>query len=219
MSKQITKKKVMLRDDVKLSKKQKSQVKEMVKGVQQLKYFNVSAGAQLIDWAGAVFSLSNPTQGNGDTQRNGDTIKCTSLQISYNIRNPSVVAPGLEQVVRVIIFRWLPLDSTPPVLGDILNVTGTLVSLYSQYNDDRREQFEILYDRSHKVTSEQLGASGIGSVVYQHYIKCNKKIEFNAGTTNGTSKIYMLYVGDQDPAIGASRALMSYYSNLRYSNS
>lgn len=212
-------KKSKMAEQSKLSKSQKSQVKKLVRGMQQLKFFNVSAGSQLIDWAGAVVPLSNPTQGNGDTQRNGDTIKSTSLQISYNIRNPAVVAPGLEQVVRVIIFRWLPIDTVAPVLGDIMNATGTAVSIFTQYNDDRRDQFEVLYDKSHKVTSEQLGASGIGSAVYQHYVKCNKKIEFNAGTTIGIGKIYMLYVSDMDPAIGASRAQMSYLTTFRYTNS
>lgn len=219
MSKQLVKKSVKLRDDVKLSKQQKSQVKALVKGVQQLKFFNTSNASQLVDWAGAIVAISNPTQGNGDTQRNGDTIKCTSLNITYSLRNPAT-GPNLEQYCRFIIFRWLPLDSTAPVLGDIMNMTGNAIALYSQYNDDRRDQFEVLYDRLHRISSDQIGGSPTrDSCVFQHYVKCNKKIEFNAGSINGTGKIYMLYVGDADPAIGATRTQISYYNTLRYTNS
>lgn len=220
MSKHIIKKKVMLKDDVKLSKHQKSQVKQIVKGVQQIKYFNTSAAAQLVDWAGAVVRLSSLTQGNGDTQRNGDTVKCTSLQMSYSIVNPSpgTIPLALSQLVRVIIFRWLPLDSTPPILGDIMNTTGAAVSVLSQYNDDKREQFEVLYDKLHSLNSVQSGFGGVSSV-FSHYVKCNKKIEYLTGTSNGTSNIYMLYVSDQNPTAGAERAQMSYYHTLRYTNS
>lgn len=216
--KSIVQKKIKLKDDVKLSKEQKSQVKALLKGVQQLKYFNTSASLQLIDWAGAVVRLSSTIQGNGDTQRNGDTIKCTSLTLSYNIRNPSVLAPSLEQVVRVIVFRWLPADITGPVMADILQNTASESAIFTQYNDDRREQFEVLYDKTHKVASEQNGFAG-KSMVSQRYIKCNKKIEYNIGTSNGTSNIYMLYFSNQDPAVGANRGLMTYYSTLRYTNS
>lgn len=222
MSKSITKKSVKLKDDVKLSKLQKKQVKTMVKGIQQLKYFNYFNVGQLIDWAGAVVKLSSPIQGQGDTQRIGDTIKCTSLNLSYSIANPSAgtTAPAsLEQIVRVIVFRWLPQDSTAPILGDVMNTTLSQYAVFTQYNDDKRDQFEVLYDKSHKVSSYQNGFAG-SSLVAQHYIKCNKKIEYTTGTTNGTGNIYMLYVSDQNSGIpSGEKALMSYYSTLRYTNS
>lgn len=223
MSKQIVKHSVKLKDDTKLSKVQKKQVKDILKAEQQLKWFGVSASSQLVDWAGVILPLSNTLQGGGDTNRNGDTLKVTSLSISYTASNPAALTPTYyEQILRFIVFRWLPIDTVPPVPGDILNTIATTPAtksaIFSQYNDDRRDQFNVLYDKSHLVVSKETASSYI-PLVAQKFIKSKQKIEYNAGTSAGTGKLYMLVISNCDPAAGAERTVYDYFSVMRFTNS
>lgn len=220
MSKQIVKHSVKLKDDTKLSKVQKKQVKELLKSEQQLKWFGVNASNQVIDWAGAVISLSSTIQGAGDTNRNGDTLKVTSLSLSYTATNPAVATVGLyEQILRFIVIRWLPIDTTPPVLGDILNTTATKASIFSQYNDDRRDQFNVLYDKSHICAAKQVASTYV-PMVAQKFIKAKQRIEYNAGTSNGTGKLYLIVVSNVDTAAAAGeKCLFDYFSVMRFTNS
>lgn len=139
--------------------------------------------------AGVIQDLSAVPQGDTDTSRDGDTIFATSVQIRGLVN----VADSHNQY-RVIIFQWTP--STTPVIADILNLS-TGHHTRSMYETDKANEYKILYDRVFLMVSSS------GDAVKQFNTKIRlsrRKIQFIAGGTSGTRKVYMLVVSDSAAA-------------------
>lgn len=198
-----------------LSQRQKKQVKRIINAEHEPKYILSASSYQYIDSNGWTLDLSPIAQGDTDVSRDGDQVRPRSLVFNYQIflNNSTVTACQ----ARVIIFRWIPFDTTAPTVADLLNSTGSNYSVMSTFVHDKRDNFEVLYDNYHMATTWLNGSST------QPYYKdinipltANKPIKFVAGSTVGENKIYALVICDVSSAQTTNRPQLSYYTQLNY---
>jgi len=153
-----------------------------------------------------VASITDISQGDTDTDRNGDRINYRGLEIRQRVAvNPSqTLAAGM--VVRRVIFQWLPNDATPPIPSNVLLAdpfTGT-VQVVSTYNHDGRDQYRILNDETWYHAGGLVGA-GVAQLTgtsggYEHKIisvgSIIKHVQYSASGVTGTNKLYIMYLTD-----------------------
>lgn len=174
------------------------------KNIQEAKYHAVNTVlSSLVSYSGSLEDMTAIIRGDGDTQRDGDRLLPTSLQISYICHGETFTS-----AFRIIIFRWKP-DSVP-IVTDIVPTTGSGYVITTGFQHDQRNQFEILYDKKHVVSNN----GGSELVVVTKSLKMAKKqIDYSAGTTAGSNKIWVLAFSDRSLATSGTIA-MSYRLNF-----
>lgn len=187
-----TDKKTGYKKTPKVSPKIKDYVDKKIKANIETKQYFFDSGTSSIpyDKTGQMIPLSQVAQGVGDFQRIGDIIHPTKLSIRLQI-GVSTIPPD---VARVIIFIWRP--ATTPVIDDVLYyASGTdYQSAMSAYNDSKRGDFQILYDKLICLTTND------NLFVKQVTKKLDIKQEYIGATTASTRALYMLIVGEGTPA-------------------
>lgn len=181
-------------------------VKKYLAKNQELKFFAVENGVTAVDFSGTIYDLSGIAQGDTDVTRDGDEIMPKSL----NIRGSMVIADSTN-VMRFIVFRWL--QSTTPVVTDILGVgVGSLFGPYAPYNVDSRQKFNVLYDKIQELgsTSQQV------ALINKFLPLAQKSVQYSAGTTTGTNKIWALAISDSG---AASHPGIAFTHELRFTDS
>lgn len=150
---------------------------------------------------GQPLEISNPQVGTSDTQRIGDSIWIRDVELRMSCQHGDVT-----NVMRLIVFRWLPVSSTAPYVVDILSQNGTIPSsvfqVLSPYNKDNLSQFEVYLD-----TTFQMNPSF--NPVYSVILKIGKPIQFVNGTTNGSGKLFAIAVSDSNAATHPSIQLVT----------
>jgi hypothetical protein len=179
-------------------------VRSVVGNKMELKYFLFSY-ANNVSWSGVVMSVSDVTQGDSDTTRDGDRL----LPKDLSLRGTWVIS-DTTNVCRVILFRWLP--SSTPAVSDIVtsNYVGTTAAAFSPLTHDTRQQYKILAD--------QICILDVSHTV--RLLNWNLKlppqpIQYVAGTTTGSNKLYILVITDSGAAShpGANFALKLTYTD------
>lgn len=123
--------------------------------------------------------------------RNGDKLTPHSLKARL-----FWIAGDAYNIVRTIFFRWKPNTAWRiPIVGDILQVTASVVTPESPYVWDYRNQFEILYDKTHFVDTYR----PTKMIVFYKRLKA-MKMAFDAGGVTGSNKIYCLVISDSAAA-------------------
>lgn len=146
--------------------------------------FNAAVG-----WTGTITNLCNPTQGDGVTNRDGDSLKL--IRCSGRIYC-TMNASATNTVVRVIMFRGKNENGTTYAPNDILyTTTGQMVFNPKEYTN--RFQTKVLMDRTYSLSST--GKSNF-------YINVNQKlfghINFETGGTGiENGGLYLLLVGSE----------------------
>lgn len=121
-----------------------------------LKYFtsnNLYIGTN----AGTIVDLSAIPVGAAQSQREGNIVNVTSIQIKNWFTSNAYVAaslPGSINSMRVIIFQWL--SPSVPVGGDILEDSLTYPTVRG-YNQDKAGLYHILWDEG--IVLEKAGVS------------------------------------------------------------
>lgn len=186
----------------------------------EAKYFDIKTTVSTVNNSTPYMqSLTNITQGSGDSQRVGDSIKLQSLQLNLNFY--ANVLAAVATTYRLIIFKWNPNDgSTAPVIGQILNTGGVSDGYEPLYlpNRDFRAQYHILYDKTFNPigNTNTLGqATSKSAFIRKIRIKLRNKIQFSAGGTTGTGKIYMLITADG----GATEGVWNFVNRIMYKDS
>lgn len=180
-------------------------VKKYLKKNQELKFIHTDHGVTSVDWSGTLYDLCSIAQGDTDGTRDGDTIMPTSLYL-----RGSFVLGDNTNTMRFIIFRWL--DSTTPAASDIFQGgLGSLFAPYSPMNVDGRAKFNVLYDQFIK-----LGSGDNIQLLDQTLSLAAKPIQYAAGTTTGTNKIYAVVVSDSG---AASHPGAAWCHQLRFTDS
>jgi len=115
----------------------------------EYKYYEATQATQaVIDYNGQIFNLCDPAQGDGATQRNGDSIKMKTLtlrgDIAYNGTTP--------ETVRMIIFN--DKESSVTAGSDILESTGVQTAPYSGKNPNYKYDTKILYDKTYVIDNQ-----------------------------------------------------------------
>lgn len=151
------------------------------------KYYDRALTGQAYDWAGSIVSLTNIPQGDTDVTRDGDQVYLRSIRMSGDI-----VIGDTTNVARLIIFQWYQ-DATPAYTDVLSSVyQGTVNAVNSPYHHDGRRQFRVLYDKRFVMDSDD------GIVLFDTgYLRpAKRKINFNAGGTDGENEIFMLALSD-----------------------
>lgn len=131
----------------KYSRKRRSNFATKVKRVLarqvEHKSFLVSGGFTSVDSTGDVLHLTAITQGDGDSNRDGDQVHLSKIEM----RGMVTVADTTNKL-RLVVFRWNG-DKTPEI-GDIIrnySAGGADLDFIRPYNHDHRGNFKILYDK------------------------------------------------------------------------
>lgn len=180
------------------SKPSKRQVSAMIK--KQLNKnletkFNVhfvGTGANMTS-AGTITALFTPVQGIADTNRIGDTVRLSSYAMNLAVHaQTSNTAP---QTCRVILFQWD--DVSLPTTGDVLEAGLGSTNSTMVYKHDNLEsgRLRILEDKLVTIS----GSNDRKTVAFRFHgsKKLARKVQFTAGSTTGTNKIYIFYMSDQ----------------------
>lgn len=182
--------------------------KRVVSSVQEFKnYYQYDTGTN-VSTTGAIIDLCAVSQGDGDTNRDGDVLYKKSMELQYTI-----AAADATNICRVIIFQYKP-DSTPTAANILLDATN--VPWLSAYNLDHKQMFQVMYDKVHHLV---LGAdSELQSGRIRLYGKKlgTKKIQYDSAGTGGSNKLWMLRISDSG---AVNHPAMAYYETFRFTDS
>lgn len=155
---------------------------------------NSGAVAGTFDRNGLLVNfMSNNIQGDADNNRNGDVIKLMRLKLNLRI----VVSGTPPDVVRIIVFRWKPLNVTAPTYADILRdyTLGTDYQNAMSHYNNKKTQYQILYNKIINMTNT--GDSGI-FCMYKNFKLKGIRAEFQ-GASNMTNGLYMILLSEGAP--------------------
>lgn len=182
----------------KLTGPQRRQVKALIKAPMELKYQEGTITDDFgIPSTGATYQLSIIAQGDTDTERDGDQLTLSSV----NIRG-RVLVGDTTNIVRIIFYQWRPITS--PTIPDILSpgVDATNIDIFSLYNHDKRSQFKILSDKTYVLAGFGTSASPYGPASEKYFTmtlnkKLIKKLQYNNGSsTVGSNQVWYLAISD-----------------------
>lgn len=183
----------------------KKSVQRSIARTEELKFKDIYDNVAAVQSAALVAArpLVTSAQGAQDTQRIGDQIFITSVQINLQL---SVSA---TQVMRLIVFKWKPLTTSYlPTLADILNSpTNTAVGPVYMKRIDTQQEFTILYDKCYPMQVANVS----NRLIRINLSKKLGKAQFDAGTTDGLHKLYYFLLTD----VAASNTV-SMYNRIRY---
>lgn len=132
-----------------------------------------------------VQDLCSVAQGDGDTYRDGDTLQASSINYRINM------SPGdSTNFLRLIFVQYFP--NTTPAATDILTISVGYETL-AMYNTDQADQFKILSDRTYTMTD--VGYNKARSISGKIQVS-KKKMQYMAGTTNGSNHVYLIALSD-----------------------
>lgn len=142
------------------------------------------------------------SQGDGETDRNGDNLVIDRLKGRYvlSLVGGATAVSGF----RIMVFKWKPdsADDAPTAMNEFFqNNMSTMNTVMSNYVGEinQRGKFTPLYDRSFILTPED-GAKNYAIVKYD--IRTAGTVHFNAGASSGRGKVYMLIYGTNPYSAG-----------------
>lgn len=158
-----------------------------------LDYYNTGT----FDWLGsAYFALTSIPQGTTDSTRIGDKISLRGLYLRYNLS-----CADATNICRVIVFQYFGNTTLhSPAVNEFLQSAyiGTGYAPFSPYTFDYRNQFGILYDRTHHLNLTDHNTVGVQKKIRIKYAKHD--ITFTAATTAGSNQIFIVFISDSGVA-------------------
>ena len=152
---------------------------------------------------GTVQPLATISQGNGQTNRDGNSIKVTSLLIRATLtRNASATATK----VRIIIFSDTSSNGATPALADVLQ-TANQDSPINRVNGAR---FTIIKDKSYILDSDQPMAQMYIYKKMQHHV--HYLTTDNTVASQGQGFIYLLAISSE----ATNAPQIAYNSRMRF---
>lgn len=168
------------------------------------KFADVTASGTTITTAATLVNLTPISQGDTDTNRNGDIVTFKSLFIRLSM-TPNATA-GMN-FLRMIVVQDKASLSAAPNIGAILEASTNYLSPIS---NDSGKRIKVILDRTYTVD-----ADGNGSQVDKLYRKLNIRAEFDdAATIPQINSLYLVLISDQ-VTNGPS---VSYYSRVRFTS-
>lgn len=138
--------------------------------------------------SGTIYDLSGIAQGDTDQTRDGDMVQASTISLLYHMYNGDD-----NNCMRVIVFQYHT-DTTPTVTNIVDNSVGN--GCLFHYKIDNASQFKIMYDSFHELNSPNTGETVFSRVIRRKLRIPRRKIQFTAGTTTGTNKVYALLLSD-----------------------
>lgn len=188
----------------------KTYVKKAIARRKETKHYNVYAEDVSLDTAPTIVSLTAMTQGDGDQQRDGDTIFLKNIDFRWMARMPTTS----RAAIRVMLFRWYD-DSTPVATDILLSGSTAIRNINGPPSHDNKQLYKIMVDRRYNLyyTNGRFPIS-----LWRIFGKRlgRKQVQFQNGTTNGVGKVYLMVMSEI--ATGANSPTFSYYSHITYTD-
>lgn len=160
----------------------------------ETKYHDVTI-SEAVSTVASIGSLTDVSQGQTDTTRIGDKLTIRGLS-----GRASMLGADASNLIRIIIFQWHHTDSVAPVIADILSSSG---DPRSNFVHDTQNQYTVLYDKLFTLTSA--GDKLVRAWIFRPRLKYAKKtINYSAGSTVGSNKIYRLFLSDSGASVHPS---------------
>lgn len=158
--------------------------------------------------------LTDVSQGDGSSQRDGSEILPTSFFFRYNFYAKST---GVGDTLRIMLIRWR--GASAPQYSDILQLSASAgAKVISHITNDKGKtpKFTVLYDRIHQVPAYANQYAGQARQMYTVRIPASRlaKIKFDTSATTGYNHIYLLATGVT--ATGNSATSFNYAQNLKF---
>lgn len=219
-----------------LSKKQKKEVKQLIRKGVEVKEHYFSIAPTAITNAGTILQLAYISQGDADNERVGDEIYLVDLRMNFDcIASQATLGSWLAgdayNNMRVILFRWYSDSYTnPPTLTDVLRA-GNNYTYLDMYNDNSINSgiLHIVYDRVFILENTPywngtttLFASGQSSIhnVMNKRIRGRKlgrkKVTWDPTGNDGYGHLYILMVSDSGTT---PHPYAQFQISLRYTDS
>lgn len=161
-----------------------------------------------------TYDLTNPAQGSGSSEREGDHLRQLNLFLRFQL-----AIPDNTNRIRVIVWqRGLNSATISPSLVDILQYTNTVQidrDIYSPYitHSEYVGFFKILFDRNY----EMVGGTNTGQLCEEMYfdLSKHKMIHFNESGVTGENHYFISVVSDNlaTPPTLKGYTRMRYYDN------
>jgi len=174
-------------------------IKSEIRGQQEVKFYDTAQTLASVTTAWTIFQpLSNPVQGDTDSQRDGDRLQPTSITLHYQF-----ISCQIASQVRVIVFRWKPNNGAlAPTVAQLILTAASQQSPLGYYNRDNRDEYSILHDVNHTLGIYIMAAGSTTvcappvQVVNRIVLERHPAIQFSGGTTAGTNHIYVMVCSD-----------------------
>lgn len=188
------------------------QVRRMIANKEETKYFVAGIVSDGILVTGSISSLTNIVQGTGFAQRLGDEVQHKELRVKYAFNMADTT-----QLVRVIFFKWKDNDqfNAPTVAQILLNDTGGAPSPMSFLNDNCKQSYTILFDKTYSGTNNAANPKSFINADFKIPLKGKSRYFSDAGTT-GTNKIYRLFISD---SVAPPNPNFDWQTQIAYSDS
>jgi len=174
----------------KLNSTQQQQVRRMVKANAERKHFLAAVSAAGISSVGTTTSISNITQGDGDAERIGNVVSPTRLKLNY-----SISASDTTNAIRVCVFKWKDTNAfLNPNSNDFFKPgPSNSVDYLSHYNEEQRDQFQVVYDKTFQLV---LNTNTTKKIVNVDLPLSGKIRYYSNAVVTGTGNYFMYYISD-----------------------
>lgn len=170
----------------------RSTVSRMISYRQEKKY-KLSTFNNTSDTTAVITDLNSISQGDGDSNRDGDTLYLTKFHIKGAVENADTT-----NVLRVLVFRWYE-DATPTAANVIEAYAGDGLDVFRPMRKDTSQQYHVLFDRNIATSTQGPGVTTFQKTVYGKALG-RKVVKYKGATTSGNGKIYSLTVSDSSAA-------------------
>lgn len=188
------------------------------------KYYDRQFGYTNFDWVdtGSIIDLTSVPQGAGDTQRIGDKLLISSLEIRMHYgKDSTTTGPTVtDQHYRIIVFKWL--DDTTPTADNILDTTSNAFAVISAYDHDRKVKRKVLLDKSFSVTInaplfslQNTGATMSFYIDLKRRSLNMRKVHYENASTAGVGKLYMLLISNTPLPITTTNYPVAWFMSTR----
>lgn len=180
----------------------------------EVKYIDRKNTASSATDVGAIAPINIPGQGDGQSQRNGNSIYMRSIQGRWT----ATAADGTN-IVRVLVFQYY--DDTLLGSGDVdkvLDTTGGVGAVHAPYNhaNTRSGKLKILYDKTVSlVDSTEKQLSNPHKFMITKLKKRRCVWEDGTATIPENNGLYWMNLSD---STAVSHPLVNYHARLRYND-
>lgn len=201
----------------KLNKKQVTQVKRIISHQQEHNFYATKSTGTDVTNAATIVDLFAPTQGNAEGTRDGDVVKYKWFDYNIMIRRKSTSTAGERDAIRLSIVQWKPNSGQDGLgAGEIWEDTAS-VSFLANLDQDKRGLFNVLYDMVIPLGPKDTGNGGVKTLrLKRSFANLRKTCQFDAGTTAGQNKIYMVFIGTNS---GVEASEIIYQGMIKYTDS
>jgi len=173
------------------------------------KYFDVSVTGNVAD-TGAIASLSQLVQGLDINQRVGDSIRLQHIRV---FGTWVVNASATGSACRIIIFRDLAQNGTPPSVSDVLAASSGVQGVNAPVKAINVDRFAILFDNVTCVST-----NGDQQLAFSFDVAHNGHIRYlgttAAAASEGRGTLYLLNISDE----ASNTPTVSWYSRIKYTD-